>query len=66
MIIDKLKTYLPPKKATSDNILVGLDIGTEYVKALVARVEGQDIKILGVGRKHQDLDDMHNGAIEDI
>lgn len=66
MIIDKLKTYLPPKKATSDNILVGLDIGTEYVKALVARVEGQDIKILGVGRKHQDLDDMHNGAIADI
>lgn len=66
MIISKLKSYIPSKQNSSDNILVGLDIGTEYVKALVARVEGDDIKIIGVGRKHQDLDDMHGGAISDI
>lgn len=66
MIINKLKGYLPSKQNASDNILVGLDIGTEYVKALVARVEGEDIKIIGVGRKHQDMDDMHSGAIADI
>jgi cell division protein FtsA len=66
MIIDKLKSYIPSKQKSSDNILVGLDIGTEYVKALVARIEGDDIKIIGVGRKHQDLDDMHGGAISDI
>lgn len=65
MILDKLRKRLPAK-SNNDSILVGLDIGTEYVKALVARVEGDDIKIIGVGRKHQDLDDMHGGAIADI
>lgn len=66
MILDKLKSYIPSKQAAGDNILVGLDIGTEYVKALVAKVEGDELKIIGVGRKHQDLDDMHSGAIADI
>jgi cell division protein FtsA len=66
MILDKLKKYAPKKQAPGDTILVGLDIGTEYVKALIARVEGEEIKIIGVGRKHQELDDMHGGAIADI
>ncbi len=66
MILDKLKNYMPSKQASGDNILVGLDIGTEYVKALVARIEGEELKIIGVGRKHQDIDDMHSGAIADI
>lgn len=67
MILDKLKARIPRKgSAGADNILVGLDIGTEYVKALVARVEGETIEIIGVGRAHQDLDDMHSGAIADI
>lgn len=66
VILDKLKSYMPSKQNSGDNILVGLDIGTEYVKALIARVEGEELKIIGVGRKHQDLDDMHSGAIADI
>ncbi len=66
MIIDKFKKYLPAKQTAGDDIIVGLDIGTEFVKALVARVEGDTIKIIGVGRKHQGLDDMHSGAIADI
>lgn len=66
MILDKLKQRLPSKKSQTDNVLVGLDIGTEYVKALIARVEGETIEIIGVGRAHQDLDDMHSGAIADI
>ncbi len=66
MILSKLKNYLPSKQDNSDDILVGLDIGTSNVKALLARVVGEDLKIIGVGRKKQNLDDMHDGAIADI
>ena len=47
--------------------LVALDIGTEFVKALIAEV-GKDgsIEIIGVGRAHQSLTDMQAGAISDI
>jgi len=31
-----------------DNHIVALDIGTEYVKALIAEIDGEDIKIIGV------------------
>ncbi len=47
-------------------IISGLDIGTEYVKALVAEVEGDNINVIGVSKKHQNLTDMHAGAIADI
>lgn len=67
MILDKLKSRIPRKgEKGADDILVGLDIGTEYVKALVAKIDGETIEIIGVGRAHQDLDDMHSGAIADI
>lgn len=46
--------------------IVGLDIGTEYVKALIGRVAGDSIEIVGVGRQHQNLTDMQAGAIADI
>lgn len=58
------------KKQEGDNeqYLVGLDIGTEYVKALIARVDdsGNQLEIIGVGRSHQGLSDMQAGAIADI
>lgn len=66
MILDKIKSALPQRGNSKDSYLVGLDIGTEFVKALVARVEGDDIQIIGVGRARQDLSDMHSGAISDI
>ena len=66
MILDKFKPKLPLKTSAHDDTLVALDIGTEYVKALVAHVKGDDIEIVGVGRTHQDLSDMHTGAIADI
>lgn len=55
-------------KNTGDNTkyLVGLDIGTEYVKALIGKVEGNQIDIIGVGRAHQGLSDMQAGAVADI
>lgn len=46
--------------------LVALDIGTEYVKALIGRVDGDNVEIVGVGRAHQQLSDMQAGAIADI
>ena len=46
--------------------LVGLDIGTEFVKALVAKVQGDRMEVVGVGRVHQDYNDMQAGAIADI
>lgn len=46
--------------------MVALDIGTEYVKALVGRVVGNEVEIIGMGRTHQELSDMQAGAIADI
>lgn len=47
--------------------MVALDIGTEFVKALVARIDDDNqIEVLGVGRAHQSLSDMQAGAIADI
>lgn len=67
MILDKLKSALPATKNTIDGShIVAIDIGTEYVKALIARIDGEAIEIVGAGRAHQGLDDMHSGAIADI
>lgn len=48
--------------------IVALDVGTEFVKALIGKVSADrsDIEIVGVGRKHQALTDMQSGAISDI
>jgi cell division protein FtsA len=49
-----------------EQYIVGLDVGTEYVKALIGRVGNDTIEIIGVGRAHQQLSDMQAGAIADI
>ncbi len=64
MVLEKLRHTF--QKTEQQDYLVGLDIGTEYVKALIAKVDGEDIQIIGVGRAHQQLGDMHQGAIADI
>ena len=65
MVLEKLRQKFHQGHNEGD-YLVGLDIGTEYVKALIAKIEGEDIEIIGVGRAHQELGDMHQGAIADI
>ena len=62
MVFDKI---LKKKDAVDTEYLVGLDIGTEYIKALIARVHNDEIDIVGVGRS-QHLGDMYQGAIADI
>lgn len=48
--------------------VVALDVGTEYIKALIGRVRPEDggIDIIGMGRAHQQLSDIQAGAIADI
>lgn len=59
--VDKIR-----KKQDQEQYLVALDIGTEYVKALIGRVADNQVEIIGVGRKHQRLTDMASGAVTDI
>jgi cell division protein FtsA len=55
------------KSADAERLMVGLDIGTEFVKALIARVDDNNqLEIIGVGRAHQSQTDMQAGAIADI
>lgn len=56
------------KAASGEQYIVALDVGTEFVKALIGRVTKEDgqIEIVGVGRQHQGLSDMQAGAIADI
>src|ERR1035438_7203179 len=56
------------KTKKNDKYLVALDIGTEFVKALIGHVNEADasVEIIGVGRVHQGLSDMQAGAISDI
>lgn len=65
MVFQKLLAKQKQQKA-SNNALVSLDIGTEYVKALIAKIDGDNLKIVGVGRVRQKQSDMHAGAIADI
>lgn len=53
-------------QSSNDQYVVALDVGTEFVKALIGKVDGSSIEIVGVGRAHQGLSDMQAGAIADI
>lgn len=64
MVFEKLRSVT--KRDSDDDYIVGLDIGTEFVKALIAKVNGETLEIIGVGRARQDVSDMHSGAIADI
>lgn len=74
-ILDKAKAIKGKLPAVSGNgkrggnvgqYLVALDIGTEFVKALIARVVGDEMEVIGIGRTHKELADMQAGAIADI
>ena len=47
--------------------ILGLDIGTEFVKAVLAKsTKKGDLDILGVGKAKQTEGNMHAGAVADI
>lgn len=54
------------KAKDPDDYLLALDIGTEYVKALIAKKSKGDIRIVGVGKAHEAPTNMSSGAIADI
>lgn len=62
--IARVKTV--KNQTPADNYLVALDIGTEYVKALIGKITDGGIEIIGAGRAHQKLSDMQAGAVADI
>ncbi len=49
-----------------NNYAIALDIGTEFVKSLIFKVEHGKGIVVGTGRQHQRLSDMQGGAITDI
>ena len=55
------------KKIDQDNVILGLDIGTEFVKAVIAeKKKDNTLEIIGVGKAHQAMGNMYAGAIADI
>jgi cell division protein FtsA len=60
-LVDKIRP-----NANKEQYLVALDIGTEFVKALIGRVHDNQVEIIGVGRQRQRLTDMQSGAVTDI
>lgn len=63
MVLQKFKRS---HKVADEDYVVALDIGTEFVKALIAKLEDDELRIIGVGRARQEVSDMHSGAIADI
>ena len=54
-------------RRTSDDTILALDIGTEFVKAVIAKQQKDGtLDIIGVGKVRQDSSNMYAGAIADI
>lgn len=51
---------------TKNRNAIALDIGTEFVKALVFRVEDDKAIVMGTGKQRQRLSDMQGGKVTDI
>jgi len=49
-----------------DNYAIALDIGTEFAKSLIFKVEEGKAHVVGAGRQRQKLSDMQGGAVTDI
>lgn len=64
MVFEKLRASR--KNNVSNDYIVALDIGTEFVKVLIAKLDGEVLDIVGVGRARQEISDMNSGAIADI
>ena len=54
------------EKVNFDDYAISLDIGTEFVKTLIFKVEGDKARVLGVGRQRQRLADIQGGVVTDI
>jgi len=67
MVFEKIRELQQKREQSDDKQhIVALDIGTEFVKALIAKMDDDKLTIVGAGRVRQDVSDMHSGAIADI
>ncbi|TAH35402.1 hypothetical protein EYC59_02385 [Candidatus Saccharibacteria bacterium] len=64
--ISKLPSGKQEPAAAGSRYIVALDIGTEFVKALIGKITDDKIEVIGVGKAHQKLSDMQAGAVADI
>lgn len=64
-MLDRIQSMIP-RRTPGETIVTALDVGTEFVKAMLARVNGETLEIIGVGRARQGVGDMHGGAVSDI
>jgi len=53
-------------KSLEDQYAIALDIGTEYAKTVIFKVEDGKGIVVGAGRQRQRLSDMQGGAVTDI
>lgn len=58
--------FLRSKLKHARNSFLALDIGTEFVKALVVQIDGDKGRVLGVGKTRQNVSEMQSGAVTDI
>ena len=67
-LLSRKKTSQKKTKRSKDpdDYLLALDIGTEYVKALIAKKSKNEIRIVGVGKAHEAPTNIFSGAIADI
>lgn len=64
--VSKATARTEPETPISDTILA-LDIGTEFIKAVIARQnKDSSLSIIGVGKARQAIGNMYAGAIADI
>lgn len=54
------------RKVNENKVLLALDIGTEFIKAVIAEQKKDNLEIIGVGKAHQSAGNMYAGAIADI
>lgn len=61
-------TKLLKRKNKLDDYVISLDIGTEFVKVLIFRVDdkGETGVVVGVGKERQRLSNIHSGVVTDI
>ncbi len=64
----KIKDRIKRLRRGSDyeNYYTALDIGTEYIKALVVKREGRNGLVLGASRQRQEISDMEGGVPSNI
>lgn len=66
-IMNNTKEEAKERKTSPENIILALDIGTEFIKTVIAeKTEDDNLMIIGVGKEHQNMGNMYAGAIADI